>query len=78
MEKSKPHHDLEKIKELASRGAIKIVATAMRNALSLGFELQDLIEVINALSRNDFYKSMTAYNDHTCWHDVYRPMSDAG
>lgn len=26
-----------------------------------------------ALKTGDFYKSMTAYHDHTCWHDVYRP-----
>lgn len=78
MEKSKPHHQLSKIKELAASGAISVVVTAMRDALNMGFELEDIVAVIGALSRSDFYKSMTAYHDHACWHDVYRPMTDMG
>ncbi len=29
-----------------------------------------------ALTVKDFYKSMTSYNDHTQWQDVYRPSVD--
>jgi hypothetical protein len=78
LEKSNPHHDLSRIKELAESGSVRVVATAMRDALHIGFDRQDIIDVIVALDRTDFYKSMTAYHDHTCWHDVYRPITDAG
>ncbi|MDR2891794.1 MAG: type II toxin-antitoxin system MqsR family toxin [Deltaproteobacteria bacterium] len=78
MEKSKPHHDLSQIKKLARQGSIAVVGTAMRDALNLGFELSDIIDVIMSLSRTDFYKSMTAYSNSKNWHDVYRPMTDAG
>ena len=50
----------------------------MRDALSLGFDREDIVDVILSLSNKDFYKSMTAYDDPTCWHDVYRPISAAG
>ena len=78
MEKSNPHHDLSRIKELSAKGSVRIATTAMRDALNIGFERQDVIDVIASLVRTDFCKSMTAYHDHTCWHDVYRPMTDAG
>ena len=78
MEKSKPHHNLPQIKKLAQSGAVKVTGAAMRDAQNLGFDLLDIIAVIAALSHGDFYKSMTAYHDHQCWHDVYRPMIDAG
>lgn len=28
------------------------------------------------LTVKDFYKSMTSYNDHTQWQDVYRPNTE--
>ena len=28
------------------------------------------------LSREDFYKSMTTYDDATIWQDVYRPTAN--
>ena len=78
MEKSKPHHDLSRIKELVRQGAVAATGTAIRDAHNLGFDFRDIIDVIASLARKDFYKSMTAYNDSQCWHDVYRPMTDAG
>ena len=78
MEKFNPHYDLSRIKALAESGSIRVVATAMRDALLIGFDRQDVVDVILSLARTDFYKSMTAYHDHTCWHDVYRPMTDTG
>ena len=78
MEKSKPHHDLARIKKLAQFGSVEVTVTAMQDAQSFGFELQDIVDVIAALSRDDFYKSMTAYHENQCWHDVYRPKAEAG
>lgn len=78
MEKYKPHHHLPTIQSLARQGVIRVVGVALRDALSLGFDREDIIDVILSLSNKDFYKSMTSYQDQTCWHDVYRPMTEAG
>lgn len=78
MEKGRPHHDLSKVKELARCEAVKIVATAARDAGTLGFSREAIIDVIASLSNKDFYKSMTAYHDNQCWHDVYRPLTNVG
>ena len=78
MEKTKPHYDLSRAKTLARQGAIAVTGTAMRDAQNLGFELRDIVGVITSLSREDFFKSMTAYHDARLWHDVYRPMTVAG
>jgi motility quorum-sensing regulator / GCU-specific mRNA interferase toxin len=44
--------------------------------MGLGFD--DISGVVAALTMADFYKSMTACSDHRVWHDVYRPMTEAG
>lgn len=73
MEKSKPHHSLMRIKELTQQGAMSVVGSATSNAANLGFDRQGIAHILTALMPEDFYKSMTAYYDHTCWHDVYKP-----
>ncbi|MDL2290996.1 type II toxin-antitoxin system MqsR family toxin [Desulfovibrio sp. OttesenSCG-928-F20] len=78
MEKSKPHHDLKAIKRLTVAGSITVVRAALNDALILGLAFSDIVNTIISLKRKDFYKSMTAYQDHTCWHDVYRPETEAG
>lgn len=44
----------------------------------MGFEFPDVLTVVLALTRSDFYKSMTTHADHTVWQDVYRPRTKAG
>lgn len=44
----------------------------------MGFEFPDVLAVVLALTRSDFYKSMTTHADHTVWQDVYRPRTKAG
>ena len=74
MEKRTPHTRLSTIKEIIRNGQVCITNTALISASQLGFcSKQEIIDVVIALSANDFYKSMTAYHDHTCWHEVYRP-----
>jgi motility quorum-sensing regulator/GCU-specific mRNA interferase toxin len=37
----------------------------------LGFNFADMLNVINALTPADFYKSMTTHADHRVWQGVY-------
>lgn len=78
MEKRTPHCPLERVKALASAGRINPTTASLRSALVLGMEFPDMLGVIFALERRDFYKSMTSYADHRVWHDVYRPLTAKG
>ena len=44
----------------------------------MGFNTQGMLNVVLALTTQDFYKSMTIYADHTIWQDVYRPKTIQG
>lgn len=51
--------------------------TALSGA-QMGFSFDGIVGVVAALTMADFYKRMTACSDHRVWHDVYRPMTEAG
>ncbi len=59
-------------------GKVRITVSAYAGGAALGFNHDGIIDVVMALVWNDFYKSMTANDDHTVWQDVYRPTTDAG
>jgi motility quorum-sensing regulator / GCU-specific mRNA interferase toxin len=46
--------------------------TAQSTAFSLGILLADVVNIIQAMSREQFYKSMTSLADHRIWQDVYQ------
>jgi motility quorum-sensing regulator/GCU-specific mRNA interferase toxin len=74
LEKKKPHHDLAAIKVAFSTVAgLRMTRTAQDCALGLGMKLQDVVVVVQALTRTTFYKSMTSEADSTVWQDVYHP-----
>jgi len=37
----------------------------------MGLTTAEMLAVIASLTRRDFFKSMTTYNDHRVWQDVY-------
>ena len=37
-----------------------------------------MLAVVMALTRADFFKSMSSHADHRVWQDVYRPTTPAG
>jgi motility quorum-sensing regulator/GCU-specific mRNA interferase toxin len=47
-------------------------------AANLDLDATGIINVVNSLNTNDFYKSMTTHADHRIWQDVYRPNTPAG
>lgn len=78
MEKNSPHHDLEKFKAEAAAGKVRFTKTAIRGVQDLGLNRAEALETLTALDLADFYKSMTSYNDHTQWQDVYRKDTEYG
>lgn len=72
MEKRKPHYSLRLIQSRVSEGAWVVTDKASETALDdFGFMSQQIQKVVMMLTHEHFYKSMTAYHDHTVWHDVY-------
>ena len=73
MEKRVMTYDLEAIKKAFSTvKKLRVTSTALVDARSMGFSMQDMVDAIQQLKRKDFIKSMTTYVDHRTWQDVYK------
>lgn len=76
MEKRRPTYDLAAIKvALGSVETLAITSSALRDALSLGFDRHGIVSTIAGIERRMFYKSMTTFADHRVWQDVYHVPS---
>jgi motility quorum-sensing regulator/GCU-specific mRNA interferase toxin len=72
--KRKPHHDLAAIRaRFATVETLEITGRASRDAQALGYSLEDVVEVVQALEPRDFVKSETAHSpaNSKVWHDTY-------
>lgn len=78
MEKGTAHYPLWRVRELIGARRVRVTRCARDGATALGFDMAGLAQVVAGLSGADFYKSMTAYADHTVWQDVYRPVTPYG
>jgi len=78
MEKFTAHCKLSVIRALVEAGKVGATRTAQTNAAALGVEYPEMVEIVMALTPQDFYKSMTTYDDHRVWQDVYRPTTRVG
>ena len=75
MEKHKPHYSLAEIKRAFSDADnLGSMTGSARNGIrALKLSDEDVVNVVQSLSKSDFRKSMTSQRDHTIWHDVYSP-----
>lgn len=78
MEKRIPHRRLAIVRRLIAAGRVRATASALSGAAALGFDFDDIVGIVHALSPEDFHKSMTTRADHRIWQDVYRPVTVAG
>ena len=72
VEKRTPHYALDSIKAtFTTEASLRMTRTAQNAAFSLEFFLADVVRIIQGMTREHFYKSMTALADHRIWQDVY-------
>lgn len=72
MEKLTPHYDLAVIQaQVARLGRAAFTKTALDGGRDMGLTSREMLAVIAALKRRNFYKSMTTYADRSIWQDVY-------
>ncbi len=72
MDKPRPTYNLEDIKEaFSSESLLRITRTARKSVREMGLRESDVISAIQQLESSNFYKSMTSYQDHRVWQDVY-------
>jgi motility quorum-sensing regulator/GCU-specific mRNA interferase toxin len=77
VEKRTPHYALDSIKATFTTAAsLRMTRTAQDAAFSLGLLLADVVRLIQGMTREQFYKSMTAFADHRIWQDVYHVPFD--
>ncbi|MBQ7197680.1 MAG: type II toxin-antitoxin system MqsR family toxin [Selenomonadaceae bacterium] len=67
MDKFIPTYNLEEFKT----SNFKITITASQTAFKLGFDEDDIRELVSTMEDKHFYKSMTSYTNHKIWQDVY-------
>lgn len=67
MEKLTPTYNLEEFKN----SDFEITITARKTAANLGFNKENIHEIVSTMKKNHFYKSMTSYANHKIWQDVY-------
>lgn len=75
VEKKKPHYDLGSIKTtFTSVASLRITKTATTFAEKLGITLDEVVAIIQGMTREQFYKSMTSEWDSRIWQDVYHVL----
>jgi motility quorum-sensing regulator/GCU-specific mRNA interferase toxin len=78
MEKHTPHCKLSVVKTLVEAGHVRATFTALTGGATLGLDFEGMVSIVEALTPQDFYKSMTTHSDHRIWQDVYRPVTVVG
>lgn len=79
MEKRTPHYRLADIQRMvADPSSRPFTMTALRGGLALGLDETSMRQVVLALTRRDFFKSMTTHTQHTDWQDVYYGAAPSG
>lgn len=73
-ETSKSKYCLETIKSAFDvTEKLNMTYSAMKGQYELNFGDQDVVDAIQALTSNDFYKSMPPqHENYSAWHDVYK------
>lgn len=78
--KRKPHHDLTAIQaKFVDAESLEITTKAARDAQAIGYSLEDVVDVVQALEPGDFVKSETAHSppNSKVWHDTYNIPCDS-
>ena len=61
--------------DVARVGVAAFTKLALDGGRAMGLTTIEMLAVIAALTRRNFYKSMTTYVDHRVWQDVYHAVT---
>ena len=75
MEKRKPHCSLSLLKAMAAQGKVRSTFTALSGAAQLGFEFDDMLQVVQALTPSDLRSAACALDQVDL---VLSPAEDGG
>jgi motility quorum-sensing regulator/GCU-specific mRNA interferase toxin len=78
VEKRKAHYPLTKVKRLIKDRRVEFTLTAVTGGAAMGFNANEMLDVVSNLENRNLYKSMTAHAGHTVWHDVYHADTPRG
>ena len=79
MEKLVPHYQLAEIlMQMTTIQSMNLTVSARTGIRESGMAHADALTVVQALTRKDFYKSMTTQVDHRVWQDVYHGQWECG
>jgi len=71
-EKRKPHYNLKELIELSKNKKTRLIRdSALEGANDINFSPTEMLEVIQSLKNENFYKSMTTITSYKIWQDVY-------
>ena len=79
MQKNVPHHPLSGVQaKFADVETLEITSSAIRSANAIGYSLDDVVDVVQALEQRDFVKSETQHSppNPRVWHDTYKAPMD--
>lgn len=72
MEKHIPHYSLAEIQaQMKTVPDMNLTMSARGGIRALGLSQGNALSVVQALTRANFFKSMTTHADHRVWQDVY-------
>lgn len=73
-----PRPGTRPVHALVQSGKVRATGTALAGGAALGLDIHGIVDVVMALTRRDFRKSMTTHADHRIWQDVYCPATPVG
>ncbi len=69
----KAHYDLNELQMLIGNPRTRdITRTAIRDASSLGYSPEEMVDVVMKLKKSNIYKTAEAYQSHGLWQDFYK------
>jgi motility quorum-sensing regulator/GCU-specific mRNA interferase toxin len=71
LEKRKAHYPLAAVNRLVAERRVSFTMTAVAGGAAMGFDADEMLNVVSSLASGNLYKSMTSHADHRVWHDVY-------
>lgn len=79
MEKRSPHYPLEHIKDQVAKAGIRAFSrSALHGGAQMGLSSAEMLSSVLTVERSMFHKSMTTYQDHRVWQDVYHVPTPLG